>query len=46
MIADAQNWNYVAAGYAIVATALGSYFVWVRVRTRKLRRSLADESDD
>ncbi len=45
MIADAQNWNYVAAGYVIVAATLGGYFAWVRVRTRRLQRTL-DEPDD
>ena len=46
MIAVSQNWNYVAAGYAITAGALVSYGVWVRVRIRRLRRTLPDENRD
>ena len=38
-----DNWGYVAAGYAIVATALGMYALWVRQRIRRLQRSLPDD---
>ncbi len=37
-----QNWGYVAAGYILTAVTLVTYFVWIRVRTRRLRRTLDD----
>jgi hypothetical protein len=39
-----SNWGYVIAGYTISAATLGGYFAWVRVRTRRLRRSLGEDS--
>lgn len=45
MIATDSNWNFVIAGYAIAAGTLGAYFAWIRVRTRRIRRSLSDERD-
>ena len=41
-----NNWNFVIAGYSITAVALGSYFVWVKQKTRQLRRTLRDENRD
>jgi hypothetical protein len=41
-----HNWGFVTAGYSITAAALGGYFVWVRLRTRHLRRTLRDENRD
>jgi len=41
-----HNWNFVIAGYAIVTGTLLSYAAWVRVRARRLRRTLPDESHD
>ena len=38
-----SNWNYVAAGYALTAGALVAYFTWVKLRIRKVRRSLPDD---
>ncbi len=38
-----SNWNYVAAGYALTAGALVTYFAWVKLRIRKVRRSLPDD---
>jgi hypothetical protein len=46
VIALENNWNYVAAGYAITAGTLIGYAVWVRLRIRRLRRTLPDESRD
>jgi hypothetical protein len=40
-----SNWNYVAAGYAITAGALISYYTWVKVRTRRIKRTLSDDRD-
>jgi hypothetical protein len=40
-----QNWGYVAAGYVLTTVTLVTYFVWIRVRTRRLRRTLADDRD-
>jgi len=39
------NWNYVIVGYTVVAVTMVSYFVWIKGRTRKLRRSLRDEDN-
>ena len=41
-----HNWSFVIAGYSITAVTLGGYFAWMRVRTRRLRRSLPDENRD
>jgi len=38
-----HNWNYVIAGYTLTAGVLGAYVVWLRQRTRPLRRSLPDD---
>ena len=38
-------WNYVGAGYAITAVALGSYTVWMFRRRRHLERVLSGEQD-
>jgi hypothetical protein len=40
-----HNWNYVIVGYSISAATLVGYFVWIKGRTRKLRRSLRDEDN-
>jgi hypothetical protein len=36
-----DNWNYVAVGYAVSAVSLVGYTVWLRVRSRKLRKLLS-----
>ena len=41
-----NNWSYVIAGYSITAVALGGYLVWIKQRSRQLRRSLRDENRD
>ena len=41
-----HNWSFVIAGYSITAVALGGYFVWIKQRTRRLRRTLRDENRD
>ena len=38
-------WNYVGAGYGIATVVLVTYITWMMRRTRRLRRTLADESD-
>jgi heme exporter protein CcmD len=38
-------WNYVGAGYGITTVVLVTYITWMMRRTRRLRRTLADESD-
>jgi hypothetical protein len=40
------NWSYVIAGYTITAATLIGYASWIRVRTRRLRRTLSDETRD
>ena len=41
-----HNWNFAIAGYSITAVALTGYFVWIRQKTRQLKRSLRDENRD
>ena len=41
-----DNWGYVIAGYSITAVALVAYFVWIKQRSRQLRRTLRDENSD
>ncbi|MDQ1533487.1 MAG: hypothetical protein QOF28_1248 [Actinomycetota bacterium] len=41
-----NNWSFVIAGYSITTVALGSYFVWIRQKSRQLRRNLQDENRD
>ena len=36
-----DNWNFVAVGYAVSTASLVGYAVWLRVRSRKLRKLLA-----
>ena len=36
-----DNWNFVVVGYAVSAVSLVGYTVWLRVRSRKLRKLLA-----
>jgi hypothetical protein len=38
-----SNWNFVAAGYTVVTVTLVAYAVWIKLRTRRLRRSLPDD---
>jgi hypothetical protein len=38
-----DNWNFVATGYAVSAVTLVGYTVWLRVRSRKLRKLLSDD---
>ena len=45
MIAEVSNWNFVAAGYAITTITLVGYAVWIRVRIRRLKRTLSDERE-
>jgi hypothetical protein len=37
-----SNWNFVAAGYELVTVTLVSYATWIKLRARRLRRSLGD----
>ncbi|HEV7525743.1 MAG TPA: hypothetical protein VGP92_12310 [Acidimicrobiia bacterium] len=39
-----HNWGYVIVGYSITAVSLGGYFTWIRLRSRKLRRAIEDET--
>ena len=41
-----HNWNYVIAGYAIVTSTLIGYGAWLRVKLRRARRSVPEESGD
>jgi phosphoglycerate-specific signal transduction histidine kinase len=41
-----HNWSYAIAGYLITAVSLVSYFVWIKQRSRQLRRALRDENRD
>lgn len=41
-----DNWGYVIAGYGITAAALIGYAVSVRIRARRARRMLAEETSD
>jgi hypothetical protein len=41
-----NNWSFVIAGYSVTVVALGSYFVWIRQKSRQLRRNLQDENRD
>jgi hypothetical protein len=41
-----HNWSFVIAGYSITTVVLGSYFVWIRQKSRQLRRNLQDENRD
>jgi hypothetical protein len=45
MIAEASNWNFVVAGYAITTVTLVGYAAWIKVRTRRIKRALSDERD-
>jgi heme exporter protein CcmD len=40
-----ENWHYVIVGYGITAVTLVGYFVWIKGRTRRLRRSIRDEDN-
>jgi len=40
-----SNWGYVIAGYSLTTVALATYLAWIRQRTRRLRRTLADDRD-
>ena len=41
-----NNWNFVIAGYLITAAVFIGYLVWVKQRSRQLRRSLREENND
>jgi hypothetical protein len=41
-----HNWNYVIVGYSVAGATLISYAVWVRVRIRRLRKSLPPDTRD
>jgi type IV secretory pathway TrbF-like protein len=41
-----HNWSFVIVGYSVTAVALAGYFVWIRQRSRQLRRNLRDENRD
>jgi hypothetical protein len=41
-----SNWNYVAAGYLITAGSIVLYAVSIRLRARRARRLIADETRD
>lgn len=41
-----NNWSYTIVGYVITAVTLVSYFVWIKQRSRQLRRNLPDENRD
>jgi hypothetical protein len=38
-----SNWNFVAAGYALATVTLVSYATSIKLRARRLRRSLGDD---
>ena len=38
-----DNWNFVVVGYTVSAATLVGYSVWLRVRSRKLRKLLSDD---
>ena len=46
MIAASSNWNYVIVGYAVTAATFIAYAVWLKRRSRRLRRSLSDDTGD
>lgn len=41
-----HNWSFVITGYSVTVVALGGYFVWIRQKSRQLRRTLRDENRD
>jgi len=41
-----SNWNYVIVGYLITAAVFIGYLVWIKQRSRQLRRGLRDETND
>jgi hypothetical protein len=41
-----SNWGYVAAGYGLTTATLVVYTLWLRQRTRRVRRMLPDQSSD
>ncbi len=41
-----HNWSFVIAGYSITGVVFVGYFVWIRQRSRQLRRNLGDETRD
>ncbi len=41
-----HNWSYVIAGYLITTFAIVGYLVWIKQRSRQLRRTLSDENRD
>ena len=41
-----HNWSFVIAGYSITGVALAGYLVWVRQKSRSLRRLQREESSD
>jgi hypothetical protein len=38
-------WNYVGVGYGVAFVALTSYVTWMLRRTRRLRKTLAGDTD-
>lgn len=38
-------WNYVGVGYGVATVALSTYVVWMLRRTRRLKKTLAGDSD-
>ena len=46
MIAASSNWNYVYVGYGVTAATFFVYGFWLARRSRRLRRSLSDDSGD
>ncbi|HTL84454.1 MAG TPA: hypothetical protein VL856_04685 [Acidimicrobiia bacterium] len=41
-----HNWNYVIVGYSLVGATLTSYAVWLRIRIRRLRKTLSEDARD
>jgi hypothetical protein len=41
-----DNWGYVTAGYVITGVTFVGYALSVRIRARRARRLLADETND
>jgi hypothetical protein len=41
-----HNWSFVIAGWSITTVTLVGYFVWIRQKSRHLRRTMRDETRD
>jgi hypothetical protein len=41
-----SNWGYVVAGYGLTTVTLTAYVMWLRHRTRRMRRAMPDQHGD